>query len=148
MSNEGAPLCEIRLIVLDVDGTVLTPEHQVAPATRTAIDGVRANGVRVTLASSRSPLGLRPVLRELGLDDRWFVAYQGALAARWNADDELDVLAESRIDQHGARPRRKVCERDAARRRALYRHPPESGSPQARATSTNCINSPGLFPTR
>jgi Cof subfamily protein (haloacid dehalogenase superfamily) len=93
----------VRLVALDVDGTVLTPQHTITDATRDAVADARARGVRVVLASSRSPLGLRPILNTLGLRDEWFIAYQGALVARWAGPTDLDVLHETRLESATAR---------------------------------------------
>ena len=93
----------VRLIALDVDGTILTPDHRITSPTSTAIAAARAAGITVALASSRGPSGLRPILDELGLDDQWFIAYQGALVARWKSDSELEALSETRLDADTAR---------------------------------------------
>ena len=55
------------LIVVDVDGTLLTTTHEVTPATAREVRRVRATGVDVLPASSRGPRAMLPVLRALGL---------------------------------------------------------------------------------
>lgn len=73
----------IRLLTLDVDGTVLTADHRVAASTYQAIRTAIEYGTIVILASSRSPSGLHPVLTKLETDNL-MIAYQGApcLSAR------------------------------------------------------------------
>jgi Cof subfamily protein (haloacid dehalogenase superfamily) len=58
----------IRLLVLDVDGTVTNRRHEVAPATRESIARVRAAGVRVMLATGRRYRDALPIAELLGLD--------------------------------------------------------------------------------
>ena len=100
----GVPLsgAAVRLVALDVDGTVLPPDHVVAPSTIAAVAAARDAGVHVVLASSRGPVALEPIQDALGLRDEWFIGYQGALVAR-TCDGGLHVLSELRIDPAAAR---------------------------------------------
>jgi HAD superfamily hydrolase (TIGR01484 family) len=63
-----------KLVVLDIDGTILVPHPEngfsgdsVTPDVRAAIDRVCDAGVHVVLASGRAPLSITEVLRHLGL---------------------------------------------------------------------------------
>jgi hypothetical protein len=71
----------IRLVVLDVDGTLLTSDARLSLATQAAVGRALAGGLQVGLATSRGPGGLRWLLGQLGLA-AWVVAYQGALVGR------------------------------------------------------------------
>lgn len=64
----SGPPQRIRLLVLDVDGTVTTSRHEVADATVEAIGRLRAAGVRVMLATGRRYRDSLPVATRLGLD--------------------------------------------------------------------------------
>ena len=66
------------MIAVDVDGTLLTSDQRIAPATGAAIEAATAAGVLVVLASARSTSGLTPVAAELGLDGT-MIAFGGAL---------------------------------------------------------------------
>lgn len=57
----------IRLIALDVDGTLLTSAGEVSPAVRAAIREVAARGVHVTLATGRRLYAAREIAESLGL---------------------------------------------------------------------------------
>jgi Cof subfamily protein (haloacid dehalogenase superfamily) len=92
----------IVLVALDVDGTVLTPDGRIAESTRAAVAEARRRSVRVVLASSRGPVALERIQAVLGLQDEWFVGFQGALVAR-RAGAGLDVLAQTRVDPAAAR---------------------------------------------
>lgn len=71
----------VRLVVLDVDGTLVTSDARLTAATTEAVGRARDHGLEVCLATSRGPGGLRWLLGRLGLDV-WAVTYQGALVGR------------------------------------------------------------------
>jgi HAD superfamily hydrolase (TIGR01484 family) len=54
----------VQAIVLDVDGTLLDPRHRVTEATRRAIARAQAAGMRIVLASARSPDALTAVAEQ------------------------------------------------------------------------------------
>jgi Cof subfamily protein (haloacid dehalogenase superfamily) len=83
----------IRLVAIDVDGTLLNSRHEVTPATAEAIDRVRGAGVEVVLATSRPPPALWPIVERLALvEPAVFVASQGALTGSYSAEGELRIL--------------------------------------------------------
>ena len=92
----------INFIALDVDGTLLTPDHKITTATRESVSRVRAAGVTVVVASARGPAALRPILEELELGEDWFIAYQGALVSR-SKNHEVESLLNLRIARDSAR---------------------------------------------
>jgi len=73
-----------KLIALDMDGTLLGPDHQISPANRAAIEAAKARGIKVVLASGRPLEGLAPHLNTLGLtgNDDYALCYNGALIQR------------------------------------------------------------------
>ena len=83
----------IRLVAIDVDGTLLNSRHEVTAATAAAIDRVRGAGVEVVLTTSRPPRALWPILDALGLTEpAVFIASQGALTGSYSTEGELRVL--------------------------------------------------------
>jgi Cof subfamily protein (haloacid dehalogenase superfamily) len=68
----------IRLLVLDIDGTLLTSEKKITPRTRAAVAGARAKGVRLVLATGRRYPSTRPVAEDLG-GEVSLVLHNGAL---------------------------------------------------------------------
>jgi Cof subfamily protein (haloacid dehalogenase superfamily) len=68
----------IRLVVLDIDGTLLTSEKKITPRTRAAISSARALGVHVVLATGRRYPSARPVHEDLGAGSL-LVVHNGAL---------------------------------------------------------------------
>lgn len=76
---------QARLLIIDVDGTLLTDDQQITPATCTAIQQAAARGVQIALASARGPSALRGIMRVLGIDGLT-ICYTGALNCRLSAD--------------------------------------------------------------
>jgi Cof subfamily protein (haloacid dehalogenase superfamily) len=73
-----APRFPIRLLALDLDGTLVDQDLILRPRTRAAILGAVRRGVHVALATGRMPTSAQPFAAELGLRDP-IIAYQGAL---------------------------------------------------------------------
>ena len=73
-------MADIKLIALDLDGTLLNSKKEISPRTRAAIDAALAKGVRVALASGRSRRGIMHVAEELELEKKHglIVAWNGA----------------------------------------------------------------------
>ena len=57
----------IKLLVLDVDGTVTDRRHEVTAAAKQAVQKAQAAGIRVMLATGRRYRDVLPVANELGL---------------------------------------------------------------------------------
>ncbi|MDH3582631.1 MAG: HAD-IIB family hydrolase, partial [Phycisphaerae bacterium] len=68
----------IRLVALDLDGTLLTGEKRLNPATVRAVHECVKQGVKVVLASARPPRAVRKVWEILGLNTL-SIHYNGAL---------------------------------------------------------------------
>ena len=56
-----------RLLVIDVDGTLLTTDYRLTAVTRRSVQQVSDKGVQVVLASARSPRALHPIMEELSI---------------------------------------------------------------------------------
>jgi len=56
---------EIRLVVSDVDGTLVTHDKRLTPAAIEAVRRIREAGIRFTIISARPPQGLRVVAEPL-----------------------------------------------------------------------------------
>ncbi|MDA8066277.1 MAG: HAD hydrolase family protein [Thermaerobacter sp.] len=72
---------EVRLVALDVDGTLLDSRGRLSARVRQAVGRATAAGVRVTLATGRWPSLSLPLARELALDTP-LVLCGGALVLR------------------------------------------------------------------
>lgn len=68
----------VRLVAIDIDGTLLRSDRTLSPRNRAAIARVRADGVRVVLVTGRRHPSARRVADELG-DGVPLVVHNGAL---------------------------------------------------------------------
>ena len=60
----------IRVLALDLDGTLTNDRKEVTPRTRAALDAAAAQGVTIVLASGRPTAGILPLAKDLGLDKK------------------------------------------------------------------------------
>jgi Cof subfamily protein (haloacid dehalogenase superfamily) len=81
----------IRLLALDLDGTLLRRDGSVAPEDVHAIDRARREGLAVTLATGRIAGGTRPTAQALDLDTP-YVCSDGALLIDPVTDRVLEHL--------------------------------------------------------
>ncbi len=74
----------IELIAIDMDGTLLDPQHQITPAVKQAIAAARRKGVHVVLATGRPYVGVQDYLRQLDIQGPgdFCITYNGALVLR------------------------------------------------------------------
>ena len=68
----------IRLLALDLDGTLLSSRGELSERNRRALDEARARGVRVSVVTGRRFRDARPLALELGLDVP-VISHNGAL---------------------------------------------------------------------
>ncbi|MGF1632348.1 MAG: Cof-type HAD-IIB family hydrolase [Phycisphaerae bacterium] len=79
----------IRLVAVDLDGTLLCSKKQITRRTGRAISAARERGVRVVIASARPPRSVRHIHKALGLDE-WQINYNGALV--WDEPANRAIL--------------------------------------------------------
>jgi len=72
-------MSNIRLIISDIDGTILTSNHQVDEQLIEVMPELEKANIPFVLASARSPLGMQPIAHKLGLHDNPIACYNGAL---------------------------------------------------------------------
>jgi Cof subfamily protein (haloacid dehalogenase superfamily) len=58
----------VQLLFSDVDKTILTSDHTLPDAVKAAFRSIQRSGVKVVLATGRSPKGAAPIARSLGVD--------------------------------------------------------------------------------
>src|SRR4029079_19661558 len=76
--GEGAPPGTIRLVAIDLDGTLLNDAKKISEKTVTALRCLPERKVRVVIASARPPRSVRQIYSSLRLDT-WQINYNGAL---------------------------------------------------------------------
>jgi len=77
---EIIPLNDIKMIVIDIDGTLLDPEGEITERTRAAVQEARQAGIVVTLATARRYCNTVQIARELDLECSLIVS-DGAMIA-------------------------------------------------------------------
>src|SRR6267378_6772077 len=81
----------IRLLALDLDGTLLNSRGQLSVRNRQAIAEARQCGVRVALVTGRRFRDARPLALELGLDVP-LISHNGALTKHASTLETVAVL--------------------------------------------------------
>lgn len=77
-SSTGRDSMPIKLLALDLDGTIVTDMHDIPPRVQAAIEAASAQGVQVVLATGREYPVSRKFIELLGLSTL-IICYQGAL---------------------------------------------------------------------
>ena len=72
-------MSRIKLIMSDIDGTILDKNHQLDSYLIELMPLLKQRDIPFVLASARSPLGIAPISKELGITDCPIVCYNGAL---------------------------------------------------------------------
>ena len=72
------PAFPIRLVALDIDGTLVGPDTRLSPRIRAAVAEAVARGVRVSLATGRRPVSAVGFANQLNLSEP-IVSHQGAV---------------------------------------------------------------------
>ncbi len=75
---QSDPALDIRMVAVDLDGTLLNDSKQVSQQTIDALSCASKNGVKVIIASARPPRSVRHIYKQLSLDT-WQINYNGAL---------------------------------------------------------------------
>ena len=86
-----------KLLVLDVDGTLLNNEKEISKRTLSALLKVQQMGIRIVLASGRPTFGLIPLAKMLELDNYggFIVSYNGCQIIK---AENGEILFERRIN--------------------------------------------------
>lgn len=88
----------IRLILSDIDGTILDDKHQLDSELSETVAALKAKNIPFVLASARSPHGMFPLARELHLNDSPLACYNGALIVEGN-QEHFQTLMEHSLDK-------------------------------------------------
>lgn len=83
------PQVPVRLVAIDLDGTLLNDLKRVSDQTSQALCCLPQRDVKVVIASARPPRSVRHVYKALGLDT-WQINYNGALI--WDEPNQQPVF--------------------------------------------------------
>ncbi|GFH39949.1 sugar-phosphatase [Pseudolactococcus insecticola] len=99
----------IKLVAIDIDGTLVNNNREITPEVFDAVQKAKAAGVKIVIATGRPLLGVTPILASLNLLDEgdYLITYNGALVQATASgeafidepltyDDYLDIEMESR----------------------------------------------------
>lgn len=81
-----------KLVALDIDGTLVSPEEEMSPAVARAVAKVRAAGSHVVLATGRALLATQPIAAKLELGSGWLVCSNGAVTATIDPPEVVDMV--------------------------------------------------------
>jgi Cof subfamily protein (haloacid dehalogenase superfamily) len=69
----------IRLLALDIDGTLLNSQFQISDANLSALQRARAAGIEVVLVTGRRHDFAMPIAQQLRFEDLWLISSNGAI---------------------------------------------------------------------
>ncbi len=87
-----------KLVVLDIDGTLVNSEKKVTQKTKEYITKASEMGVRFIIASGRTPYGILPIAKEIGLEKigGYVLAFNGGACLNC---ETMETLYENYIDK-------------------------------------------------
>src|SRR5947199_160668 len=91
MSTPSTPTKQFRLLVADIDGTLVTSSREITPRVLDAVGAAQRKRVRVCLATGRIWPSAEPYFRRLGADPP-AVLYNGGLVYDFRTDTVLARL--------------------------------------------------------
>ncbi len=93
----------IKLLISDVDGTLVTKDKRLTPASIEAVRELRARGIQFSVTSSRPPFGMRMLREPLNLDLP-MGAFNGSSIVRpdLTVDEQQTISAQRRHHQSRA----------------------------------------------
>jgi Cof subfamily protein (haloacid dehalogenase superfamily) len=77
-TEKNTPAGDIKLLVLDIDGTIAGVSNQINPAVKQAVQAAQAKGIQVAIATGRMYCSALRFHQDIG-SDLPLLAYQGAL---------------------------------------------------------------------
>lgn len=88
-------MMDLKLIVLDIDGTLLNSKKIMTPRTKNKLIEAQRLGIKVALASGRPTRGIFPIAKELEMDqyEGFLISYNGAVV--------YDVKTKETVFQQG-----------------------------------------------
>lgn len=111
--QESIAPANIRLLVIDIDGTLLNPQGEITPYTQTTVQAAQEAGILVTLATARRYFNTAQMAAKVGLTEPPLIVYDGALIVQHPQGTILHArpihasLAQQAVDAmvfHGIQP--------------------------------------------
>jgi Cof subfamily protein (haloacid dehalogenase superfamily) len=99
MKNKEEAGEDVRLVVADVDGALVTPDKVVTPRAHAAVQRIMEAGIAITITSGRPPRGMKMLIDELQLQLP-VTAFNGGLFVR----PDLSVIRENLLPREAVQP--------------------------------------------
>ena len=85
---------DIRLMCIDIDGTLLDARHQLPPENRAAVCWAAGHGAAVCLMTARPPGATLPIQKELGVElDKRKISLDAEIKAFGTYNAEIKLYA-------------------------------------------------------
>src|SRR5690625_449359 len=94
----GEKMMKYQALFLDIDGTVLKPDHTYSDSTKLAIQQVQQKGIEVFLATGRPLHEIDVLAHELGVKS--FIGYNGAYAIYQGEVIVNETMDESVVEEY------------------------------------------------
>ena len=78
MLKLSVPAASLRLIAIDIDGTLLNPEFKISESDLTTLRRVHTQGIEIILVTGRRHTFALPIAQQLGFD-LWLISSNGAI---------------------------------------------------------------------
>ena len=98
MTQPDFPERPIRLVISDIDGTLVNKAKVLSPRGRVAIEALKDRGIGFTVTSARPPVGLRHIIELLGLEVPVAAVNGGALVR-----PDLTIIEEKLLSREATR---------------------------------------------
>jgi Cof subfamily protein (haloacid dehalogenase superfamily) len=94
----------VRLVAVDVDGTLLDSSHQLRAGVKDCLDQLAASGVKIVLATARGPQAVGLIIRQLNFSP-WLIGFSGGWIGQLDSQSLLlsTVLRDKRLTPSAAR---------------------------------------------
>jgi Cof subfamily protein (haloacid dehalogenase superfamily) len=99
MSSKEEAHENVRLVVADVDGALVTPDKVVTPRACSAVRKIMEAGIAFTITSGRPPRGMKMLIDELQLQHP-ITAFNGGIFVR----PDLSVIRENLLPRKAVQP--------------------------------------------
>lgn len=87
---------DYRVLITDVDGTLIGRDGSIPAENREALAEARSRGVLVALSTGRVPHACQEIIRELELEGSYHIFFDGALVGNYDQSQQLYVQPLSR----------------------------------------------------
>ncbi|MGT2771566.1 Cof-type HAD-IIB family hydrolase [Streptococcus marimammalium] len=88
----------IKLIAIDLDGTLLTDDHKIPKENIEAIQNAVQRGIKIVISTGRPLSGVKPIFEQLGLSEKEFVIINNGSStyetSQWDLIDYFNLSDE------------------------------------------------------